>query len=144
MSADKVVYPLGTINSIKIEKQSEVPSWEEERRQTVKLHSDLHNARVQLGKEDSIEGKLDVLETWGTFNRSKFNSLSKRRQKLFLRRFYKYDTRTGKLVYSPDFKRNKHYQDVPIMITWVEHVSKAETDMMSEWMKYIAEDYNKG
>ncbi|EBY9763971.1 hypothetical protein D5W64_12730 [Salmonella enterica subsp. enterica serovar Saintpaul] len=144
MSVDKVVYPLGTIDSIKIEKQTEVPDWREERQATVKLHSDLHKARVQLGNEDSIEGKLDVLEAWGSFNRSKFNNLSKRRQKLFLRRFYKYDTRTGKLVYSPDFKRNKYYLDVPFMVTWVEQVSKAETDMMAEWMRYIAEDYNKG
>ena len=78
-----------------------------------------------------------VLE--GTFNRSKFKAMSKRRQKNFMWNFAEYyDTKTGKHVHRDMFD-GVRYLRIPLKLTFVEKTGKPFNDMMDTWIKNLVE-----
>lgn len=96
---------------------------------------------------DSYQGKLALFKEHAEYNHSKFESLSKRQKKIFMRKYGRmFDIYSGKLVkWTRWGKRPKHHESTMLTVTFttVERVSKAETDFMDAWMKHFLEGEKK-
>lgn len=105
-------------------------------------------AAMSLLRADSYQGKLALFKEHAEYNHSKFESLSKRQKKIFMRNYgHLFDRYSGKLVKWVHWGiRPKHHESTMLTVTHtlVEHVSKAETEFWKEWAKAVAGSVDNG
>lgn len=96
---------------------------------------------------DSYKGKLALFKEHAEYNHSKFESLSKRQKKIFMKQYGRmFDRHSGKLVkWLPWSIRPNHHESTMLVVTFtmIEHVPKAETDFMNAWLNHFLEGEKK-